>query len=64
MPLEIDEISIQMRVGDRGEVDDPTEEKTGKPGRADDNCDDPDREQMVNDVVRRVLRALREREAR
>jgi hypothetical protein len=64
MPLEINEIGIQMRVGDDdpGESDSPgrrsKKEKKEKSKRGRGACCDFDREELVEDCVRRVLQSL------
>ncbi len=54
MPLEINEIGINMRVSDTNmEPDEP------QPKIEQDDCDDANREQIVDDCVRRTLQILK-----
>ena len=63
MTLEIEEIAIQMRVvGDDSERD--PEGRGRARAQSFSECGSPDREQMVQDVVRRVLRILCEQNRR
>ena len=62
MPLEVNEIGIRMRVDD---TDDEEEDEIARRGRRkaveddDCNCGSLDREEIVDDCVRRVLQALK-----
>lgn len=60
MSLEISEIGIRMRV--RGADDEPARE--ANPGGDSQGCRDLDREQIVQDCLRRVLAVLRNVEER
>ena len=53
MALEINEIGIRMRV-----CDSAAETAQSKPEKRRGGCDDVDREEIVDDVVRRVLEVL------
>jgi len=59
MPLEINEIGIRMRVG---EDDRPPDERPQRVPQGD--CHDVDREELVEDCVRRVLQILKSLEGR
>jgi hypothetical protein len=61
MPLEVNEIGINMRVSDNLGLTD-TERKTNgrRPKKAPENdCHDVKREEIVDDCVRRVLQILK-----
>ncbi len=57
MALEINEIGIRVRVADGLDDDRREAEKSAAPG----DCRDVDREEIVADCVRRVLRILQTR---
>lgn len=61
MALEISEIGIRMRV--RGADDEPARQAGGGGGDGQ-GCRDLDREQIVQDCLRRVLQVLRNVEER
>lgn len=54
MPIEIQEITIQMRVGEREQ-----ESKTPAAATEKSSCSDHDRAAITEDVVRRVLDILK-----
>lgn len=54
MPLEISEIGINMRVSDT-----PKEAGKRRPKAEEGECRDVDREEIVDDCVRRVLQILK-----
>ena len=54
MPLEINEIGIRMRVSDTTK-----EPEERKPKIREDECRDVNREELVDDCVRRVLQILK-----
>lgn len=63
MPLEISEIAIQMRVAeaDGGEQD---EEEKEKKKEDDDGCCGLDKQEIVDECVRRVMKLLKSRQER
>lgn len=72
MALEISEIAIQMRVDEddeEGEEEDDEEEEDGKKkknkkDKDDDGCCELDRQEIVDECVRRVMKMLRTKQER
>jgi Family of unknown function (DUF5908) len=62
MALEISEIAIQMVVD--GEEKEEDEEKKKKKNKDDDGCCELDRQEIVDECVRRVMKMLRTRQER
>ena len=67
MALEISEIAIQMRV-DEDEDDDEEEDEDGKKKKKkdkdEDGCCELDRQEIVDECVRRVMKMLRTKQER
>jgi hypothetical protein len=59
MPLEINEIGIRMRVGENNREPDERQPKIPQG-----DCQDINREELVDDCVRRVLQILKTLEGR
>jgi hypothetical protein len=67
MALEISEIAIQMRVDEDDDEKEDEEEEEGKKKKKDkddDGCCELDRQEIVDECVRRVMKMLKNKQER
>jgi hypothetical protein len=60
MPLEVNEIGIRLQVRDREDGEDQSEENRRPNHEEKDGCCGIDRDEIVEECMRRVLRMLKE----